>query len=415
MARAKTSILAVKKKRLELPITRKPRFESLGDGVCLGYRRNHGAGTWVARKADGKGGSKQRVIGYADDFQDADHAGVLSWAQAQARAFVVASDLHNGRSGTAHRAPLTVGDAIEQYESDLKIRGGDLGNARRLRRRVPSGLQSRPVMELGKGELRDWRDGLLDEIRPATVNRTSNALRAALNSAADQREEISNRAVWQRDLAALPDASVARNVILQDDVIRRIVAAAHLIGEEIGLLVETAAVTGARYSQLAALRLRDLRDEDASTRLMMPSSKKGKGVRRVIHRPVPIPAGLSARLRRAGQDRNSDEVLLAKYGRQPWKKSDHTRPFGRAVKRAGLGELAISPYALQDITIYALRHSSIARQILRGVPIRVVAVMHDTSVAMIEKNYSTLLADHSDAITRSALIDLSAEASSIAA
>ena len=67
---------------------------------------------------------------------------------------------------------------------------------------------------------------------------------------------------------------------------------------------------------------------------------------------------------------------------------------------------AIAPYSLSDITIYALRHSSIARQILRGVPIRVVAVMHDTSVAMIEKNYSALLADHSDAITRAALIEL---------
>ena len=47
------------------------------------------------------------------------------------------------------------------------------------------------------------------------------------------------------------------------------------------------------------------------------------------------------------------------------------------------------------MTIYALRHSNIAHHILRGVPIRVVAVMHDTSVAIIKKNYSALLADHS--------------------
>ena len=65
-----------------------------------------------------------------------------------------------------------------------------------------------------------------------------------------------------------------------------------------------------------------------------------------------------------------------------------------------------APYSPNEITIYSLRPSSIARQILRGVPIRVVAVMHDTSVAMIEKNYSALLADHSDAITRAALIEL---------
>ena len=58
------------------------------------------------------------------------------------------------------------------------------------------------------------------------------------------------------------------------------------------------------------------------------------------------------------------------------------------------------------MTIYALRHSSIVRQLLAGVPIRVVAVNHDTSVAMIEKTYSKYIGDHSDAITRRALLDL---------
>lgn len=32
--------------------------------------------------------------------------------------------------------------------------------------------------------------------------------------------------------------------------------------------------------------------------------------------------------------------------------------------------------------------------------------MHDTSVAMIEKNYSKFLADHSDAIARAAMFDM---------
>ena len=41
------------------------------------------------------------------------------------------------------------------------------------------------------------------------------------------------------------------------------------------------------------------------------------------------------------------------------------------------------------VTIYALRHTSIVRQLLGGVPTRVVAAGHDTSVAMIERHYST--------------------------
>ena len=38
-------------------------------------------------------------------------------------------------------------------------------------------------------------------------------------------------------------------------------------------------------------------------------------------------------------------------------------------------------------------------------PIRIVAVNHDTSVVMIEKTYSKHIASHSDELTRRALLD----------
>lgn len=59
----------------------------------------------------------------------------------------------------------------------------------------------------------------------------------------------------------------------------------------------------------------------------------------------------------------------------------------------------------KEVTIYALRHTNIVRQLLRGVPVRVVAVNHDTSVAMIERNYSRYIGDHSDSLARAALLD----------
>jgi hypothetical protein len=76
-----------------------------------------------------------------------------------------------------------------------------------------------------------------------------------------------------------------------------------------------------------------------------------------------------------------------------WGASDHVARFRRAVRRAG-----------QDpaiVTANALRHSNIVRQILAGVPIRVVAVNHDTSIAMIKKTYSKQIS--SDALIRGAL------------
>jgi len=56
------------------------------------------------------------------------------------------------------------------------------------------------------------------------------------------------------------------------------------------------------------------------------------------------------------------------------------------------------------VTMYALRHSSIVRMLLLNVPIRLVASLHNTSVAMIEKHYSRYIVEYSDEISRKALL-----------
>ncbi len=91
--------------------------------------------------------------------------------------------------------------------------------------------------------------------------------------------------------------------------------------------------------------------------------------------------------------------LLVKPGGQPWQKSDHSRPFARIAKRCGLDPA--------EVTAYALRHTSSVRQLLAGVPTRVVAAGHDTSVTMIERTYSRYIGDHADALVRGALLEIS--------
>jgi integrase len=56
------------------------------------------------------------------------------------------------------------------------------------------------------------------------------------------------------------------------------------------------------------------------------------------------------------------------------------------------------------VTFYALRHSSITRAIKRGLPIRVIAAAHDTSVAMIEQTYGHHITHHTDDLLRRALL-----------
>ena len=57
------------------------------------------------------------------------------------------------------------------------------------------------------------------------------------------------------------------------------------------------------------------------------------------------------------------------------------------------------------VTLYALRHSSIVRALLAGVPTRVVAAQRDTSVPMLERTYSQHILDHSDAVGRRGLLN----------
>jgi integrase len=188
----------------------------------------------------------------------------------------------------------------------------------------------------------------------------------------------------------------ARNIILRDPEVLALIEQASAYGKEFGLLVLVAAITGARVSQIQRLEVQDLQLGRAP-RLMMPASRKGKGAKKVMRRPVPISVGLAATLAAAVNDRAPTAPLLVKPSGGLWKKSNHSRPFARVARRADLNP--------KEVTLYALRHSSIVRQLLAGVPIRVVAVNHDTSVVMIERTYSRYISDHADALARAALLD----------
>ena len=344
--------------------------------------------------ADGRGGNWMKAFAAADDFAEANGSTVLTFWQAQDKARLLAGGSKDGDDDK----PVTVAQALDRYETDLDLRGGDMRNVHRVRVHLPHSLAAKAVALLSTRELRHWRDALIKKgLAPASVKRTAKVLKAALNLAADQDSRITNRSAWQVGLASLPDSEASRNVILTNDVVLRIITAAYEDSREFGLYVETAAVTGARISQLARLEVQDVQGDRPDPRLMMPSAKKGRKQKRIDRRPVPIPVSLCAKLTDVGVGRAGAERLLLRANGQPWGHSSHWRRFVQSVSRLGLDP--------KEVTIYSLRHSSIVRQLLRGVPIRVVATTHDTSVAMIEKTYSRYITDHSDALSRSALLD----------
>src|SRR5262249_32165464 len=177
------------------------------------------------------------------------------------------------------------------------------------------------------------------------------------------------------------------------------VTAAQEEGPEFGLLVELAAVLGARPIQLRRLRVGDLQADRADPRLMMPSSAKGRR-KTITRRPLPISAALALRLGRVASGPPASARLRRREHGAAWQRGDHARRFQRTVERLGLDPA--------EVTIYALRHSSIVRALLAGVPTRLAASNHDTGVAQLERTYSKHIADHTDALTRQALLDLDA-------
>ena len=142
MARAiRSAQLETRTARLKLPVAKKPVFVVIAKGIALGYRRNHGAGTWVARASDGKGGTWTKGFAVADDHEDSDGEKVLTFWQAQDKA----RKLARGQDADAGR-PATVEEALTDYAADLAVREADPSNAARVRKLLPRSCeQSRSV------------------------------------------------------------------------------------------------------------------------------------------------------------------------------------------------------------------------------------------------------------------------------
>jgi integrase len=411
-----------RKLSLETPTARaklEPRkasyFVRVAPHIALGYRRNHsGFGTWSVRFADGSASGWLKKFGTADDLEPADNKQVFTYDQAlvQARKLARGEANADAPNAAAGFAPITLGEALDAYETDLKARGGSVYNASGPRGHLTPQLLVKPAALLDAKELRKWRDGLLDKgLQPSSVVRYCKSLRAALALAASHDKRIQNADAWEAGLETLPDASVANNVVLNDRDVSRFVAASYVHDAKLGLYVDVLATTGARPSQAARLLVEDLHG-GAKPRLTMPRSAKGGSKNRAARKreriSVPITPALAAKLKLAAEGRAAAAPLLLQSDGLSWGGSDDYREVIREVVES----IKLDP---DTVTMYALRHSSIVRQLLRGVPIRVIAATHDTSTIEIERTYSKHITDHSDDISRAALLHHEPVADSVVA
>jgi hypothetical protein len=403
MARkVRDSGLETRTARLKKPVRRKPYSgPKLGRGEKLDYRRNITSGTWVLKASNGHGAYWTKAFAQADDFDESDGKTILTYFEAVDLAKKLA---RGGGTEADTTAPISVDKALTDYKADLSSRGANPYNADWPRHHLTATLLSKPIALLTSRELKTWRDGLLAEVKPATINRMANALCAALELAAQHDSRIKNRDAWETGLAGLPDAQTPRNVVLPDTKVHAFVAAAYRHDPALGMFADTLAVTGARPIQAARLRVVDLHDHPSKPKLMMPKSGKGGGRNRSAKKAerysVPITAALSKRLKAAAAGRAGDAPLLLQSDGSSW--GDEQAHNYRRDVRAVFTAIGENP---DEVTLYALRHSNIVRMLLKNIPIRLIASLHNTSVGQIEKNYSAHITEHSsDDLSRTGLL-----------
>ena len=402
-------------------------WRSIDPEIHLGYRKGVRGGRWLVRFYKGDKTYRRLPIGIADDSVA---TGTFSYDAACKRAReLVEQARKSGREAGA--TTETVADAVARYvamryERLRKQRPGTRQRsdaASRLKRHVlGASLAEVALADLTEDLLTQWRDQAALNLAAGSRVRTINDLKAALNLAYRRLRrqlpsDFAEAVRWGLSVEGLAGAGPARareNQILDDDIIRAIVAAAadHDEDGDVARMVLLLAATGARFSQLQRLTVGDVQAD--RQRLFIPLSRKGRG-KTEGHYPLRVGQDVIDALRPVLANRAYGEPLLLRWRmkqvpraanrgliwvrdyRGPWTSSaEITRPWREIC--ASIGIAGTIPYAL--------RHSSIVRAIRAGLPIRLVAAMHDTSVGMIERHYARYIVDGLEELTAKAIVPL---------
>jgi integrase len=397
--------------REKLKASGKPYFRSLDRELHLGYRKGVRGGVWVARWYVGGGAYKVETIGTADDRQDADGAIILDFAGAQAKARELYAQRKREAAGLLTESDsYTVKACIAEYlEWFREHKKSGVDTKHRARAHILPALGDRPCAELTTAELEKWRNALAkaaprrrtkagaeqrygakaeagDEEairrRRASTNRTLTILKAALNKAW-RAGKIESDTAWRR-LEPFEAVDAARVRYLTVDEGRRLINAS---APDFRLLVRAALATGARYGELARLRVSDF-NPDTGT-LHIRTSKSGKGRHIVLaDEGIALFAGQAA-------GRPSDALLMPREEGSQWKASHQARPMQDACEAA-----RIEPPA----TFHTLRHTYASHAIMNGAPLLVVAKnLGHADTRMVEKHYGHLAPSYvADAIRAAA-------------
>jgi integrase len=372
-------------------------WAALAPGCAIGYRKGRKGGVWIAKLVR-PGFRREATIGPADDAFDADGTTALSFAQAQerARSWLTRQAREAAGEPEAGIGPYTVADALADYERDYSRRGGkaldrlrqttrahvlpELGKVevgRLTRRRIENWLDrlagAPPRLRTRRGVPQQYRDldtgGEAQRRRRATANRVLTVLKAALNLAIRNHRVVGAEA-WQA-VKPYREVNAPKVRYLTDAEARRLVNACP---PDFRQMVVAALLTGARYGELAAMKVGDVSHDAAAVHI--PRSKSGKS------RHVFLSEEGKAFFEGAAAGKSPGDLLFPRSDGKPWGQAHQFRPI-----RAACHAARIQP----AISFHVLRHTYASRLAMRGTPMGVIAAqLGHADTRMTERHYAHL-------------------------
>jgi integrase len=389
---------------------------------------NGGAGAWIARfRTEGTGTPwREKALGSADDFQDADGRISISFRQAQDLAQAWFDQAREEATGEKmHRGPLTVAQAMEAYLDAMDRDGKKSAKDARAR----SGLHILPALgpveveKLTRLRLEKWLSTLAasartkkksklpppkrprkpvkaqkptpppktaDEkrARKATANRVLATLKAGLTYAKVRGLARCPDDAW-RNVKPFRAVDEARQNYMTPDEQQRLLNA--IKDADFKRLVYGALLTGCRYGELTRMKVRDF-DATSGTVLIL-ESKAGRPRRALLTVEgstyfASITAGRDGTetlfTHEAFQDmRRIDPVTQEPVEKiqRAWGPSEQTRRMHDACEAAKLPRMGF----------HQLRHSYASALVAAGMPLAYVAQLTGhADTRILEKHYAHL-------------------------
>jgi integrase len=300
---------------------------------------------------------------------------------------------HMGRGGNADA--VTVRQACERYVAHVRASRGE-AKAKDLHAKLNRWVYGDKIAgielaKLSRKHVDAWRHRLAgakvvvnphsdqQETRDraaSSVNRDMTPLRAALNFAHDSGDATSDMA-WRVALRPIENADRQRDAYL--DRAQR-TALLNSASEDVRQFLRGLALVPLRPGALAALTVASF-----DKRLGVLTIGKDKSGR---DRRIKLPSATAAYFADQAKDKLPSAPLLARANGKSWDKDAWKKPVKAAAKAAALPG---------SVTAYSMRHSAITDLVTAGLDLLTVAQLSGTSVAMIERHYGHLRADHAAA------------------